>query len=168
MFRDASVTLLSWVPQVNNFQEAKHHFPGWGVIRIPIHTDRDVVQFTPEQINELFASESAEGKKPANRRSWARTPMGRQIEVTIKGPAGTGERMMQGWLRDLSMDGLGLVTPGALNVGDRISVMLGMPRQPIEYVVKRCGALSRGMFTVGCLKVATGAVKAVTPAAGGH
>ena len=92
--------------------------------------------------------------------------MGRQIEVTIKGTPEAGDRMIEGWLHDLSMEGLGLVTPAALKVGDRISVMLGMPRQPIEYLVKRCGALPRGMFTVGCTKLDTRAAK--TPAPGGH
>ena len=91
--------------------------------------------------------------------------MGRQIEVTVRGAPETGDRMIEGWLHDLSMEGLGLVTPAALNVGDRISVMLGMPRQPIEYLVKRCSALTRGMFTVGCIKTATVAAK---PKAGGH
>src|SRR6188474_1588672 len=100
------------------FRKLKFHFPPWKVIQIPIYTDKDVVEFTPEQINELFAGEAAGGKKgPNNRRSWARTPMGRQIEVTIRGTPETGDRTIEGWLRDLSMEGLGLVTPAALNVG---------------------------------------------------
>jgi hypothetical protein len=160
---------LPALPQVNNFQEAKHHFARWRVIQIPIHTDIDVVEFTREQIDELFAGQAAEGKKgPNNRRSWARTPMGRQIEVTIRGTPDTGDRMIEGWLHDLSMEGLGLVTSAALNVGDRLSVMLGMPRQPIEYLVKRCSPLPRGMFTVGCTKLATVAAKTAAPKAGGH
>ena len=130
-------------------------------------TDEDNVQFTREQIAELFAQSSAAEKAPANRRSRARTPMGRQIQVVIKRPE-AGDQTVDGWLHDLSMEGLGLVTPLAITVGARISVAIGMPRSPIEYVVRRCSPLSKGMFTVGCMKVDQHAPKQAAPAAQAH
>jgi hypothetical protein len=137
------------------------------LIPYPDCTDRDDVQFTREQIAELFARSGATEKSPANRRSRARTPMGRQIQVVIKRPE-AGDQTVDGWLHDLSMEGLGLVTPLPINVGARIAVSLGMPRSPVEYVVRRCGPLPHGMFTVGCMKVDQRAPKQAAPAAQAH
>ena len=55
--------------------------------------------------------------------------------------------------------GLGLVATQPLNIGDHIAVELGMPRQILEYIVKRCGDLPGGLFSIGCVR-ATAAAKA--------
>jgi hypothetical protein len=114
--------------------------------------------FTPEQLQELGERSAAAGKQSTKeRRTIQRTPMGRQIKVVLK--RDSGPETIEAWFNDLSMQGLGLVVTSPLKEGDRIAVELGMPRQTLEYTVKRCGELPGGLYSVGCVR-ATAVAKA--------
>ena len=110
--------------------------------------------FTPEQLQELNSRAATPGKQSQKeRRSIQRTAMGRQIKVVLKRE--TGPEMIEAWFNDLSMNGLGLIVTSPLSAGDRIAVELGMPRQTLEYTVKRCGPMDGGLYSVGCVRAAT-------------
>jgi hypothetical protein len=121
-------------------------------------TDKTDMPFTPEQIQELGARAESAGKQSSKeRRALQRTPMGRQIKVVLKRE--TGPETIEAWFNDLSMQGLGLVVTAPLKEGDRIAVELGMPRQTLEYTVKRCSAMPGELYSVGCVR-ATAVAKA--------
>ena len=113
--------------------------------------------FTPEQLQELGARAAAPTKAAKERRAVQRSAMGRQIKVVVR--RASGPQAIEAWFNDLSMQGLGLVSTQPLNIGDHIAVELGMPRQTFEYIVKRCGDLPGGLFSIGCVR-ATAAAKA--------
>jgi hypothetical protein len=112
--------------------------------------------FTPEQLQELGTQANAAATAPRQttkeRRAVQRSAMGRQIKVVVKRAA--GPQAIEAWFNDLSMHGLGLVSTQPLNIGDHIAVELGMPRQTFEYIVKRCGDLPGGLFSIGCVRAA--------------
>ena len=127
------------------------------LIRESPSTDNSSMAFTPEQLQELGARVSAPRQTTKERRAVQRSAMGRQIKVVVK--RASGPQAIEAWFNDLSMQGLGLVATQPLNIGDHIAVELGMPRQILEYIVKRCGDLPGGLFSIGCVR-ATAAAKA--------
>jgi hypothetical protein len=119
--------------------------------------DKLDIPFTPEQLQQLADGPPADAETAAaaERRAHGRVAMNRLVKITLKRD-GAAHQTMDAWFQDLSVDGLGLILPVSLKLGDRIGIELSTPRQMMEYVVCRCQRRGDKLYSIGCTKLQAG------------